>query len=318
MNTLTQEGIRELNQRIEVLKRERNAVILAHNYQVDEVQAVADYTGDSLELSRLAVESNAEVVVFCGVHFMAESAAILNPDKTVLLPASYAGCPMADMVTPEKLRALKERYPGVPVVAYVNTSAAVKAESDICCTSANVVNVIRSLKVERVIAVPDKNLAAYAQQFTETEIIPWKGFCVVHNLLTASMARKAKSEHPDALFLAHPECPMEVLELADHVTSTSGMLRFAKKSDAKELIIGTERGLLYNLRNQNPDKRFYIVSDEPAPWDLPMMTCQNMKRTTLPLVARSLEEMETVITVPEEIRVRAKTALDRMLEIPGG
>jgi quinolinate synthase len=318
MNELTLDVIAELNRKIRDLKKERNAVILAHNYQVDEVQAIADHTGDSLELSRLAVDTEAEVIVFCGVHFMAESAAILNPEKTVLLPASYAGCPMADMVTPEKLRKMKEEYPGVPVVAYVNTSAAVKAESDICCTSANVVNVIKALEVERVICIPDKNLSAYAQRYTQTEIIPWKGFCIVHNLLTTEMVQKAKAAHPHALFLAHPECPPEVLDLADHVTSTSGMLRYARESQAEEFIIGTERGLLYNLRNQNPDKKFYIVSDDPAPWDLPMMTCQNMKRTTLELVARSLKEMETVITVPEETRVRAKAALDRMLAIPGG
>ncbi|NOY53348.1 MAG: quinolinate synthase NadA [Deltaproteobacteria bacterium] len=316
MNELKSDVIKELNRKILDLKRKRNAVILAHNYQVDEVQAIADHTGDSLELSRLAVDSDAEVIVFCGVHFMAESAAILNPGKTVLLPASYAGCPMADMVTVEKLRALKAEHPGVPVVAYVNTSAAVKAESDICCTSANVVRVINSLDTDRVICIPDKNLSAYAQQFTEKKIIPWKGFCIVHNLLTAEMVREAKAGHPGALVLAHPECPMEVLELADHVTSTSGMLRYAEASEAGEFIVCTERGLLYNLRNRNPGKVFHIVSDAPTPWDLPMMTCQNMKRTTLELVARSLEEMETVITVPEEIRLRSVAALERMLAIP--
>lgn len=310
--------IEELNRKIMDLKEKRNAVILAHNYQVDEVQAIADYTGDSLELSRLAVETDAEVIVFCGVHFMAESAAILNPHRTVLLPVSYAGCPMADMVTPEKLRKMKEEYLGVPVVAYVNTSAAVKAESDICCTSANVVNVINSLKGDRVICIPDKNLSAYAQQFTDKEVIPWKGFCIVHNLLTPEMVDRAKAEHPAALFLAHPECPMEVLKLADHVTSTSGMLRYARESKHKEFLIGTERGLLYNLRKQSPDKMFYILTDDPAPWDLPMLTCQNMKRTQLGHVAESLEKMETVITVPEEVRVRAKAALDRMLAIPRG
>jgi quinolinate synthase len=308
----------ELNQKILGLKKKRNAVILAHNYQVDEVQAIADYTGDSLELSRLAVDTDSKVIVFCGVHFMAESAAILNPHKTVLLPVSYAGCPMADMVTPEKLKKMKQEYPGIPVVAYVNTSAAVKAESDICCTSANVVNVINSLKADRVICIPDKNLSAYAQQFTDKEVIPWKGFCIVHNLLTVAMVEKARTEHPEALFLAHPECPMEVLKLADHVTSTSGMLRYARESKHKEFIIGTERGLLYNLRKQNPDKKFHIVTDEPAPWDLPMMTCQNMKRTLLEHVAMALENMETAVTVPEEIRVRAKAALDRMLAIPRG
>jgi quinolinate synthase len=318
MNDSKTETVQTLTQRILALKEERHAVILAHNYQVDEVQEIADHTGDSLELSRLAVDADAEVIVFCGVHFMAESAAILNPHKTVLLPVSYAGCPMADMVTPEKLRKMKAEYPGVPVVAYVNTTAAVKAESDICCTSANVVNVINSLKADRVICLPDKNLAAYAQQFTETEIIPWKGFCIVHHLLTVDMVKKAKADHPDALFLAHPECPMDVLKLADHVTSTSGMLRYAKQSDEKKFIIGTERGLLYNLKKQNPGKEFHIVTDEPTPWDLPMMTCQNMKRTHLEHVARALENLETIITVPEQIRVKAKATLDHMLAIPGG
>lgn len=318
MEPVDMQVIEELNRKVRVLKKERRAVILAHNYQVDEVQAIADHTGDSLELSRLAMESEAEVIVFCGVHFMAESAAILNPEKTVLLPVSYAGCPMADMVTPEKLRKMKEEYPGVPVVAYVNTSAAVKAESDICCTSANVINVINSLDADRVICIPDKNLSAYAQQFTDKEVIPWRGFCIVHNSVKVEMVEDARAEHPDALFLAHPECPMSVLNLADHVTSTSGMLRYARASKSKEFIIGTERGILYNLRKQNPDKRFYILSDAPAPWDLPMMTCQNMKRTRLSHVAQSLENMETVISVPEEIRVRAKAALDRMLAIPGG
>ncbi|MEK6775713.1 MAG: quinolinate synthase NadA [bacterium] len=318
MNEPTTQVIEELSHKVLALKQKRHAVILAHNYQVDEVQAIADFTGDSLELSRRAVDTDAEVIVFCGVHFMAESAAILNPEKTVLLPAWYAGCPMADMVTPEKLNRMKQQYPGVPVVAYVNTSAAVKAESDICCTSANVVNVINSLASDRVICIPDKNLAAYAQQFTSKQIIAWKGFCIVHNLVTVKMVKKARSEHPGALFIAHPECPMPVLKLADHVTSTSGMLRYARKSSASEFIIGTERGLLYNLRKENPDKRFYILSDDPTPWDLPMLTCQNMKRTTLELVVRSLENMETVITVPEETRIRAKTALDRMLAIPRG
>ena len=309
-------AVQDLHRRIRALKQERRAVILAHNYQVDEVQAAADYTGDSLELSRLAVETDAEVIVFCGVHFMAESAAVLNPDKTVLLPVAHAGCPMADMVTPEKLRRLKAEHPNAPVVAYVNTTAAVKAESHICCTSANVVEVIESLDADEVICVPDKNLAAWAQRFTRKRIIPWKGFCIVHNLVTVEMVEKARARHPGALFLAHPECPPAVLDLADHVTSTSGMLRFARESSHKEFLIGTERGLLYQLRRQNPDKRFHILTDEPAPWDLPMLTCQNMKRTGLADVERALERMETVITVPEETRLGAKAALDRMLAIP--
>lgn len=321
----------EIAEKIARLKKERSAIILAHNYQRDEVQAIADLTGDSLELSRAAAETDYGVIVFAGVHFMAESASILSPDKTVLLTESEAGCPMADMVTVEgerfyasrfpgvekefcytypkefSLRDMKAKYPGVPVVAYVNTTAAVKAESDICCTSANVVKVVESLDSDRIICVPDKNLAAWAAKNTKKEIIAWDGFCNIHDRVSAEDVIAARAQHPAALVVAHPECPMEVLEEADFVTSTSGMLRYCKSSEAKEFIIGTELGLMYRLRKENPDKQFYPLRTD--------MICPNMKKTTIKSVLRRLENMDCVVKVPEEVRVRAKRALDRMLAV---
>jgi quinolinate synthase len=313
------------------LKDERKAIILAHNYQREEVQDIADFTGDSLELARKAAEIECEVIVFCGVHFMAESASILSPGKTVLLPEIEAGCPMADMVrvTGERkvwktfpgyeeqpgflfphdftLKDIKERYPGVPVVTYVNTTADVKAESDICCTSANVVKVIESLPDKEVICVPDKNLSAWAAMNTEKKIISWDGFCHVHDRITAEDVYAARKNHPGAVLVAHPECRLEVLKLADHVTSTSGMIRFAKSSDAREFIIGTEIGLMYRLRKENPDKVFYPLRKD--------MICPNMKKTRLSSVERALKELTHIVKVPEEIRLKAIKALDRMLSI---
>jgi len=263
---------------------------------------------------------------------MAESASILSPDKTVLLPEITAGCPMADMVTvkgPRKTKRelftdllgvtfefadeftlldLKKQHPGVPVVAYVNTSAAVKAESDICCTSSNVVKVVESLKEDTVICVPDRNLSAYAAKRTNKKIISWDGFCNVHHAhLDIEDVKQAKLEHPDAVLVVHPECPPEVQDMADQITSTSGMLRFCRESNHREFIIGTEEGILHRLRKESPGKKFYILNKE--------MVCPNMKRTKLDSVLRALEKMEHVIKVPEEIRVKAKRALDRMLEI---
>ncbi len=313
------------------LKEERKAIILAHNYQRDEVQDIADFVGDSLELSRTAASVDCKVIVFCGVHFMAESASILSPDKTVLLSELYAMCPMAAMVEVDfprdvqttftgyavqptfvfphefTLRHMKAKYPGVPVVAYVNTTAAVKAESDICCTSANVVKVVESLSGDRVICIPDKNLSMWAAKNTSKQVIAWDGFCHVHDRVVKDDIFKARKEHPNALLMAHPECRIEVLELADHVTSTSGMLRFAKSSDAKEFIVGTEIGIMHRLKKENPGKVFYPLRKD--------MVCPNMKKTTLNSVLRELKEMKNVIKVPEEIRVPAKRALDRMLEI---
>jgi quinolinate synthase len=321
-----------LSEEIRLLKEQRNAIIIAHNYQRDEVQEIADFSGDSLELSRRAATASCEVIVFCGVHFMAESASILSPDKTVLLPEPEAGCPMADMIEvgatrrvwktfpgyreqpsflfPHDftLRDIKARYPGAPVVAYVNTSAAVKAESDVCCTSANVVRVVESLPDERIICIPDRNLSMWAQKNTNKEIIAWDGFCHVHDRLTRDDVLQARAEHPKALLMAHPECRIEVLDLADAVTSTSGMLRVARESGAGEFIVGTELGLLYRLRKENPGKVFHPLRND--------MICPNMKRTTLQSVARALRDMKTVVKVPEDIRIPAGRALDRMLAIP--
>lgn len=320
-----------LQEEILKLKEQRRALILSHNYQRDEVQDSADFVGDSLELSRTAASIDCEVIVFAGVNFMAESASILSPNKTVLLTEIDAGCPMADMIhvdsprwerkkfpgfdnpppyiyPPEfTLRDIKAQYPGVPVVAYVNTTADVKAESDICCTSANVVKVIESLPDEKVICIPDRNLSMWAQQNTKKKVIAWDGYCHVHERVTPEDVKKAREEHPKALVIAHPECRLDVLELADHVTSTSGMLRFASASSAKEFIIGTEIGLLYRLRKENPDKIFYPLRRD--------MICPNMKKTTLNSVLRALKENTYIIKVPEEIRIPAKRALDRMLEI---
>ena len=313
------------------LKEQRNAIILSHNYQRDEVQDIADFVGDSLELSRTAASMDCNVIVFCGVHFMAESASILSPEKIVLLPELNATCPMAEMIQVQSkrevwksfpgyesqptfvfpheftLRDIKAKYPGVPVVAYVNTTAEVKAESDICCTSANVVKVIDSLPGDTVICIPDKNLSMWAARNSKKKVIAWDGFCHVHDRVTTDDIIKARKEHPDALLMAHPECRIEVLDLADHVTSTSGMLRFATASDAKEFIVGTEVGIMHRLKKENPGKLFYPLRKD--------MICPNMKKTTLDSVLSALKEMKNVIKVPENIRVPAKIALDRMLAI---
>ncbi len=320
-----------LREKILKLKQERHAIILAHNYQRDEVQEIADFTGDSLELSRTASAIDCDVIVFAGVNFMAESASILCPDKTVLLTEADAGCPMADMIHVDSprwerksfpgfhnppsyiypkeftLKAIKKRYPKTPVVAYVNTTADVKAESDICCTSANIVQVIESLPDETVISVPDRNLSAWAQRNTKKKVITWDGFCHIHERVRPEDVSRARSEHPRALVMAHPECRLEVLEIADHVTSTSGMLRFAKASPVKEFIVGTEIGLIYRLRKENPEKNFYPLRKD--------MVCPDMKKTTLGSVFRALQENTYIIKVPEEIRISAKNALDRMLAI---
>ena len=301
---------KDLVREIKELVKDRDAVLLAHNYQRDEIQEIADHTGDSLGLSQIAAESTSRVIVFCGVHFMAESAAILAPDRTVLLPRIEAGCPMADMVTPEGVRQMRERYPGGTVVTYVNTTAAVKAVSDICCTSGNAVSVIRSLPDDGnpVIMIPDQNLAQYVATKVDREIVWWDGYCPIHHDYTAEDVLKVKREHPDAVFAAHPECRPEVLELADHITSTSGMYTFARETDAREIIIGTEKGVLYRMELESPDKVFIPLSEN--------MICPNMKLTTLEDVRDALVTMEPVVTVPEDIRIKAVRALDRMLSVP--
>jgi len=303
---------KNLNDKIKTLLHERKAILLAHNYQRPEVQDIADLCGDSLELSIKASQTDAEVIVFCGVHFMAETASILCPDKKVLLPASDAGCPMADMITAENLRQRKAEISTgkrVVVISYVNTTAEVKAESDICCTSANVIQVANSVDPShQIFMTPDKNLAQYAIEHTNRNIVYWEGFCPVHNNLTVAQVRETKAAHPEALFLAHPECPPEVLALADEVKSTSGMIAYAGNSERREFIIGTEIGILHPLSKSNPEKSFF-----PAD---PGMICSDMKKIGLREILRALENLQPEVKVPKKIREKAKGAVDRMLAIP--
>lgn len=299
---------KKLQAEIRALLKERKAIMLAHNYQRDEIQEMADLCGDSLGLSQAAAASSAEVIVFCGVHFMAESASILCPDKTVILPRLDAGCPMADMITGEDLRREREKRPGVTVVAYVNSTAEVKALSDICCTSANAVKVINSIDNDDIYMVPDRNLAMYVARKVRKRMEWWDGFCPTHERLKPAEVLKAKERWPDAVFVCHPECRPEVIDLADHVCSTSGMYKFAKETKAKTIIVGTEMGILYRLRKENPDKTFILPSK--------VLICPNMKLITLEDVLEALVGMDRIVKVPEDIRVPAKRALDRMLQIP--
>ena len=286
----------------------RRGILLAHNYQPGEIQDVADFLGDSLALSMTAAKTPAEVIVFCGVHFMAETAAILCPDKTVLLPREDVGCYMAATITAEQLRARKAELPGVPVVTYVNSTAAVKAESDICCTSANVIQIVNSLTPSRVLMVPDRNLALYTARGTAKEILYWDGCCNVHDGLSPAEVQACQAAHPQAVFIAHPECRPEVLDLALVIRSTSGMLQYVRQSPAGEFIIGTEMGILHTLRTENPAKVFYSPS--------PRLVCPDMKRITLADVINALKDNRHQITVPEEIRRPALLAVERMLAIP--
>ncbi|MDP8214002.1 MAG: quinolinate synthase NadA [Candidatus Euphemobacter frigidus] len=293
--------------KIEELKKKRKAVILVHNYQTAEIQEVADFLGDSLDLSRRAAATDAAVIVFCGVSFMAETAAILAPEKLVLIPDPAAGCPMADMITAENLRDLKSEHPGAIVVAYVNSSAAVKAETDICCTSANAVDVVASLPRDReVIFVPDKFLGAYVMKKTGRALILCHGYCPVHRDILPEAVVEQRRLHPHALVMVHPECPPEVIDLADEALSTSGMVRVARESDREEFIVGTEVDMLVRLRRENSDKRFYPAN--------PKALCVDMKKITLEKVLRSLEEEQFEIVVPEEIRRRARRAVDAMVD----
>jgi quinolinate synthase len=297
----------DLVEGIQALKEEREAIILAHNYQVGPVQDIADLTGDSLELSRAAASLPGKVIVFCGVDFMAETAAILSPEKKVLLPAGDACCPMAEMVTAGEVRATRERYPDAAVVAYVNTTAGVKAESDICCTSANAVKVVNSLDEEQVIFLPDRNLALYAARFTKKEILPWEGYCIVHDRFTPDDVRAARARHPGAELIVHPECRPEVIDLADGVFSTSGIIRHACTGEGKEFIIGTEVGILHRLEKECPGKRCYPLSEKAV--------CVNMKKTDLQKVYNALERMAPQVTVPGGIARQARRAIDRMLAV---
>lgn len=297
-----------ISDEIRSLAAEKKAVILAHNYTRGEVQDVADYTGDSLELARKATDVEVEVIVFCGVYFMAETAAILNPDKTVLIPDPSAGCPMADMITGAQLRELKARRPGAKAVCYVNSTAEVKAECDICVTSGNAERVMATFAPgEEIIFVPDQHLGGHISGLLGREYTLWPGYCPTHQLITAKAIADARNEHPGAPVMVHPECAKDVREAADHALSTGGMCRFARESDAKELIVGTEIGILHRLRKENPGKAFHPVSDR--------VVCPNMKKTTLENLAECLREMKTVVTVPEPVASRARRAVEAMLAV---
>jgi quinolinate synthase len=299
----------ELIRQIGDLKRQRDALILAHNYQRPEVQDIADHTGDSLELSRTAAKVSEALIVFCGVQFMAETAAILCPEKTVLLPVREAGCPLADTATAGQIRQMREQYPDAIVVAYVNTSAEVKAESDVCCTSANAVEVVRSVDAGRpIIFVSDRNLGHYAASMARRRVILWDGACPTHAGLSVADIRQAKKDHPETKVMAHPECRPEVLELTDRVAGTAGMLAYAaEEAPGTAFIVGTDIGLIHRLKKESPDKVFYPATD--------YLVCPTMKLTTLEDVMRSLENMEHVVTLEKPVRVKARSALDAMLAV---
>jgi len=300
-------NLNQLKEKIAELKEELRAVIVAHNYQRPEVQDIADFVGDSLELSRQCTEVNAQTIVFCGVRFMAETAAILNPNRTVLLAEGSAGCPLADMINIAELRGWKQRYPRASVVCYINSSAEIKAESDICCTSANGARVVDSVLSNDILFVPDQNLGHYISTQTKKNVILYPGYCYVHHRLKPEPVKLAKKLHPDAQIIVHPECRPEVIDLADAALSTSQMLRYVKASSHNSFIIGTEEGLLHRLRLENPDKSFYLISNSQI--------CTDMKKTTLEILAQTMEKRQNIVTVPEAIRVKAKQAVDRMLAV---
>ena len=298
----------DLIKKILQLEKQRNAIILAHNYQRGEVQDIADFAGDSLELSQKAAKTDADVIIFCGVHFMAETASILSPDKTVLLPDSNAGCPMADMITADMLRKIKSEHPGAGVVCYVNSSAEVKAESDVCCTSANATKIVASFSADQeIIFVPDQHLGKYAASQSDRSVIPWNGYCPIHASIKPTDVENLKKKHPDARLVVHPECPAEIIALADAVASTSGIIKFAGRDDIREVIVGTEMGIIHRLFKDNPQKKFIPISERAV--------CPDMKLITLEKILCSLEEMSPEVKVPEDIRIKAKAAVDRMLEI---
>jgi len=296
-----------LLERIRELKKQRNAVILAHNYQTGEIQDIADFVGDSFELSRIASQSAADVIVFCGVTFMAETAAILAPDKVVLLPEISAGCPLADMVTAKALQEKKARHKGAAVVAYINSPAEVKAQSDICVTSSNALRVVDSLDAEEILFVPDMNLGSFVAGQTKKKIILWDGYCPTHHHVTLQDLLAAREAHSDAVVMVHPECRPEVVKAADYVFSTGGMIKFARDTSFKKIIVGTETGLLHRLEKENPEKQFFALSRR--------LFCPNMKLTTLEKVHRALETMEPRITVPLPVRELARKPLERMLAV---
>ncbi len=297
----------EIRNKITKLKKEKNAVILAHNYQIGEVQDVADYIGDSLGLSQKAAQVDAKIIVFCVVHFMAETAKILAPEKTILIPDARAGCPMADMITASELREWKKNYPESKVVCYVNTTAEVKAECDICCTSSNAVKVVNSLNADEILFAPDKNLAAYVARHTKKKIIPWDGYCYVHRYIKARDIKDKRNLHPEAEVWVHPECLPEVIDLADKVLSTGKMVKETRKTKKKEFIIGTETGIIYRMKKENPTKNFYPARDAAL--------CFNMKKIDLGKVLRSLENMIHKVEVPHEVSQKARGAIEKMVEI---
>jgi len=298
----------ELREKIDELRKSRGAVILAHNYQLGEVQDIADVVGDSLDLSRRAAATPAEVIVFCGVHFMAETAAILSPDKVVLLPSLKAGCPMADMVDAEGLQGLREKHPQAAVICYVNSSAEVKAQSDICCTSANAAQVVSQIPEDReIIFVPDQYLGGFISKRIKRQMILWPGFCPTHMRILPEHIERKKKQYPDAVVIVHPECRPDVTELADEVLSTGGMCRYAEGSDASMIIVGTELGIIHRLQKESPGKTFLPASDQAV--------CPNMKRITLKDVLWALQEMKHRIEVPVDVRHRAEAAVQRMIEI---
>ncbi|NDL68426.1 quinolinate synthase NadA [Anaerotalea alkaliphila] len=297
-----------LTAEINRLKKEKNAVIVAHYYQQDEVQEIADVVGDSFALSKYCANNDADVIVFCGVHFMAESAKILSPEKTVYLAEARSGCPMADMVTADDVKRLRREHPEAAVVCYVNSSAETKAECDVCCTSSNAVQIVRALEQKEVLFIPDKNLGSYvASQVPEKTVIPYEGFCYTHNKITVEEVDEVMALHPDAELAVHPECRGEILDRADFVGSTAQIIDHCTKSDSRTFIIGTEMGVLYELKKRNPDKKFYLLT--------PRFVCPNMKHTRLYSVYNALAKGQYEIEVDEDIRVRALGSLERMLEL---
>ncbi|MBB6481460.1 quinolinate synthase NadA [Spirochaeta isovalerica] len=293
--------------KIKKLKKERNAIILAHNYVLGEVQDVADFVGDSLELSIKARDIDEDVIVFCGVQFMAETAKILSPEKTVLHPVKESGCPMADMATASALRKFKKDYPGAVTVCYVNSTAELKTEVDVCCTSANAADIVSLVPEDKqVLFLPDKNLGAYVAKQTGRDIVLWKGFCPTHMRLTPEDILKKKKEYPEAVTIVHPECRPEVIELSDHALSTGGMLRFAKETEEKQIIVATELGIIHRLQKENPHKLFIPISEQAV--------CMNMKMIELDHIINALEKNETEIVLDRETIEKARKPIVRMLE----
>ncbi len=297
----------DITQEIKRLARDKNAIILAHNYQIDEIQDIADFSGDSLELSQIAAKNDAAMIVFCGVHFMAESASILSPQKKVIIPDPTAGCPMADMVEAEDVIDLKKQHPGAMVITYINSTAAVKAHSDVICTSSNALRIVERVDADEIIFLPDRNLGSYVQRFTKKKIILWKGFCPTHEKFTPEELRAVREKNPGAVVMVHPECRPEVIDLADEVLSTGQMVNFVQKTDKRKIIVGTEIGMIHKLKCVAPHIEYIPASAS--------FICPNMKKTNLQVLLNALQKEETVVSVAQDIRDRAKKALDRMLEL---